>query len=194
MINHFYCHVDLDDPAKLAPALRKVSGNEQITICKVDHERIEDIPPQGVVAEWIRREGHFGLDLDVWGPDIFPHETEARWARALAKELGRALLFSDCSAFPFSYYMADPDGSIWYVVIKVDEEDIFDLASDDPANPDGFIPKLVFASDEELPERSPERPLHWTHGQTSCEQNIAGKPCLPFNLPCPKYSRNILSQ
>jgi hypothetical protein len=194
MINHFYCHVDLDDPIKLEPVLRKLSGDDRITIRELDYERIEDKLPEGVVVEWTRREGRFGLDLDVWGENIFPRETEARWARALAKELGRALLFSDCSAFPFSYYMADPDGAIWYVVVVIGDDVIMDLLSDDPGNPDHFIPELIFGAEEELPERASERPLHWTHGETSCDQTVSGKPCLVFDTPCPKLRRTATTR
>lgn len=193
-MNHFYGNIELDDPEKLAPALRKMSGESRITIREADFNRVEDALPEGIVLEWTRREGRFDLEIDVRSRGHFLHETQARWSRALAKEMGGPFLFSDCSAFPFSYYMADPDGSIWYVVVKIGDEDIFDLLSDDPNDPDGFPPKLAFRADEELPLRSPDKPLHWTHGETSCDQTVAGKPCLIFNMTCPKISRKLLTR
>jgi hypothetical protein len=183
----FRFHADLDDPAKLLPALRVVTGETDVRLAQWDG--LDDVAPTEhakMNVRWLKRPGRFQLDVEVWGENICPRDTEARFARAMAKELGHALLFGDCSAFPFSYFMAKPDGTIWLVLIRIGEEDIMDLENDDPNNPNMFIPRLIVCADEPLPERSPGAPTSWQHGDTTCEAPVEGRPCRVFAMACPK--------
>jgi hypothetical protein len=148
----------------------------------------DDTPEARVLIEWLMREGAFALDVSLHVGDLLRHETEARVCRALAKALNARLLFSDCSAFPFSYFCAEPDGSITSQLLVRDDEDpermnVEAMAHDDPRH---AYPRVVFAADEALPEREPGAPAHWTHGETSCETAAAG-PCRVFAMACPKY-------
>ncbi len=179
MMQQFYLQADCDDPQDLVPVLQAMTGARDIRLSKQDYDA--DLgEPAAVNIEWYRRPGRFGLDVKIWGENIRPGDTEARFARAFAREMGRAALFSDCSAFPFSWFMANPDGAIWYVVTRIGDEDIMDLQNDDPSDPDHFIPQLFFRAEDALPDTVPKQE------SASCDRASDGKLCEIFAMPCPK--------
>ncbi len=139
--------------------------------------------------EWARRKGRFALDVSVYAPGYDARETEARFVRAVAKALGRAVLFSDCSPFPYSYFSAEPDGSIQAQILvrDDDDDDIVDVRPSVHDDPRHAYPRLTFAPDEPLPQKEPGDPDSWTHGETSCEMPVPGKPCRTFALACPRH-------
>ena len=153
----FHFHADADSQA-LTAAIHAVAG--------ADAE-----------IETIDRQGRFARDVTVWVRES--RETSARFCRALAKALGRAVLFSDCSAFPFSYFLADPDGAIWSVLLAIGDDDVMDLAPD-------YTPLLSVPAEEALPERPAGAPVSWTQDDTMCERHAAGRPCRVFAGPCRK--------
>jgi len=191
----FHFHADLDDPEKLVAAIASATGEGDVRLLagwngcdRVTGEPIAHDVTGKVNIEWLRRKGRFSLDVMFYGRDIAPRETEARLCRAVAKSLGRSVLFSDCSAFAYSYFSAEPDGSIWAQLLVIgDDDDVMDLDTYHHDDPRHCYPRLVFAPDEGLPERAPGDPENWTHGDTSCDKPIPGKLCRAFAAPCPKY-------
>jgi hypothetical protein len=187
MMTTFYFHAPVDDPQLLADALARVTGIADIRL--FEPGAVPDAMPAGTLnVEWIRRRGQFALDVRVYAKDFATRETEARFCRAVAKALGKPVLFSDCSAFPYSYFAAEPDGSIWAQLLANDDDDDeqMDVAVVDHIDPHHAYPRQTFAADEALPARDAGAPTSWTQGDTRCE--IAGNsPCRTFAMPCPKF-------
>ena len=132
-----------------------------------------------VNVEWLLRSGRFRLDLRVWGRGIPDTRTEARFARDVARTLGRPLLFSDCHLFPWSYILARQDGAILHVLVRPNEGDSFDLMPETPAfegDTDFFAPELLYASGDPLDDAGTQIP----------ERSLPPEYCRIFNGPCPK--------
>jgi hypothetical protein len=199
----FSFHADLDDPRDLIPALQRATGESDVCLlegwngCKRGTlEPIEDEATGTVNVEWMRRKGRFSLDVQVFGHNIAPLETTARISRTVATSLKRAVLFSDCSAFPYSYFSAEPDGSIWAQLLVIDEldDDIMDLQIYDHDDPLHLYPRMVFAADDVLPARAPGVPESWSAGEASCEAQVSGKLCTVFAARCPNQRKSGLFQ
>lgn len=191
----FHFHADLQDPAKLLAAVAEASGERDVRMLKgwkgADPDTGEPIGPQdfgAVNIEWYRRKGRFSLDVKVFGREFAARETSARFSRAVARALGRPVLFGDCSAFGFSYFMAAPDGSIWAVLLVIgDDDDVMDVDTYDHKVPAQCFPRLTYTPIDPLPERALGDPDSWTHGDTNCDTPIPGKLCRVFAGPCPRY-------
>jgi hypothetical protein len=94
--------------------------------------------------------------------------------RAIAIADGRPLLFSDCSLFPFSYFMAREDGAIVSVVVSPADEGAFVLLPQDPAEPDATPRVVLFGPNEPLPRPADPAELD------------PPRRCAVFGGPCPK--------
>src|ERR1700761_8475922 len=151
----FHFHADAG-PEALAAAIHAMAGDD-------------------AQVETLDRQGRFARDVTVWVRES--RETNARFCRALATALGRAVLFSDCSAFPFSYFLADAQGAIWSVLLAIGDDDVMDLAPD-------YTPLLCVPAGEALPLRAAGDPVSWTQDDTMCERYAAGRPCRVFAGPC----------
>ena len=192
----FGFHVDLVDPEELIPAVQHATREIDVRLldgwngCRRGTiEPVENDATGRVNIEWLRRKGRFSLDVQIYGRRIAPRETTARIARSLARSLARAVLFSDCSAFGYSYFSAKPDGSIWAQLLVIDDadDDIMDVQAYDHDDPRHRYPRMVLGPDEPLPERAIGADESWRVGETSCEGPVAGKPCAVFALACPKH-------
>ena len=147
----FECSSDLGDfSGEIPRALHVITGESDIVVletwngCDKTSWDLPPAAPQGrIEIEWLRRKGQFGLDLKIFARDSYLRMGEAVFVRALARALGRPLLFSDCHLFPWSYFMAAADGSIFDVVCEPNEEDRLDLVPDAPV--------LLFAPSDVLP-------------------------------------------
>lgn len=189
----FHFHADLDDPLELVAAVAEAAGEEDVRLVHswngYDRESGDMIEPQqtgAVYIEWLRRQGRFSLDVQVYGARLAPRQTSARFARAVAKSLRRSVLFNDCSPYPFSYVSAEPDGSIWLQIVIDDDTDVMDLDAYDHEDPSLRRPRLVFGPDEPLPERPAGSPVSWRHGDPVCETRGPQDLCWAFCTPCPK--------
>ncbi|HEX4534200.1 MAG TPA: hypothetical protein VH000_08205 [Rhizomicrobium sp.] len=196
LIQQFNLSSDLDAADEhLAAAVERVTGQPVAVLKswwggdKQTSEMLEEI--EGPVnIEWLMRKGLFKLDLRIYGQGISLHFTEAQFARALAKELTRPLLFSDCSAFPFSYFRAKPDGAIDYVVVTIDDEENFDLLTDDPTVPNHFIPQMIYGPEEPLPQKPPGDGAAMPRDvKATCDKFQQGAICEQFWSECPKRTR-----
>lgn len=182
----FHVHSDCPDPADIVGALRSIFAEPDVRLLKSWRHLVTNEPaphgdePGPINVEVYRRGGQFALDVEVWGPTFGEGESSAGFARALALALGRPVLFSDCSSFVFSYFLADPKGAIWEALLQIRDDDVMDL--DDTS----LYPRLVIAADEDLPRRAAGDPESWTHGDTSCETYVPGRPCRVFAMECPK--------
>lgn len=193
-MSSFHFHADLYFPAKLIDAVRAATGEQDVFLRKgwnvadpEAQEMHESPEPHAAYIEWYRRKGRFSLDVHVYGRNFAPRETSARFCRAMAKGLGSAVLFSDCSPFGYSYFSAEPDGSIWAQLLIIgDDDDVMDLDRYDEGNIKTRFPRMVFRANEELPQRSPSDPDSWTHGDTDCHRTVEGRPCRVFAGPCPR--------
>ena len=175
-MNILYFHAATDDPRAVADALTQVTGIGDVRMFEAGSMPDEAGP---LDIAWLLRRGRFALDLVVYARDFGARETQARLCRAVAKTLGKPVLFSDCSPFPYSYFSAEPDGSIWVQLLTPDDDDgeRMDLETD--------YARLIFAPDAALPERAPDDPVSWCRGDTMCEHAADG-PCRAFAMPCPK--------
>ncbi len=143
-----------------------------------DGAPIESEAAGAVNIEWLRRKGRFSLDVNVFGRGFAPHDTPARLCRAVARALGRAVLFSDCSAFGYSYFSAEPDGSIWAQLVVIgDDDDVMDLAVYAHPDPHHRYPRMTFAADEPLAERPPGAPTGWDAQSADCDTRLPGRVC-----------------
>ena len=186
MLTAFFFHAAVDDAREIAAALTRVTGIADVRLFE-PNESPDDFPHRTLSVEWVRRGGQFALDLRVYGHGFAERETEARFCRALAKALGKPVLFGDCSAFPFSYFAAEPDGSIWAeLLVQDDASDRMDVEVMDHGDPHHAYPRQSFAADEALPEREPGAPTSWQRGDTSCE-TVGNGLCRVFAMPCPKF-------
>lgn len=125
---------DAIDDAFVA-AVSSIAGGAETRVCAgwmgCDRETWEplDEPQSPAEIEWLRRRGRFGLDINVMGVAL-PAISTAAFVRALAMKIGRPLVFSDCSPNPWTWLMAEADGSIrhvWQSTETVDGEEVFDL-------------------------------------------------------------------
>jgi hypothetical protein len=197
-MNNFHFHADLDDPGALAASVAGVTGHGDVRLLRGwqagarGDGRIAVEEEYGPVnVEWLRRKGRFSLDVHVFGHGLAVRETEARFCRAMARALGRALLFSDCGANPFSYFLAEPDGSLWRAYIAVlDDLDIVDLVELDADNRAALEPALIAAAGANLP-LLPEDVTPDTRYR-SCDM-VEPRPgivdlCQNFGMPCPQLT------
>jgi hypothetical protein len=187
----FNFHIALDAAdARLVEAVAATAGQSDVRLLGTwwgtTHDGRETLEEEtgAVNIEWLLRKGRFALDVRVYGPGLSPRETEARFVRALAIRLGRAILFSDCGLFPLAYFMAAPDGGILYVLIRDDEDsDVIDLASDDH-----FAPELIIPAGEALPLKPDDAPLPKAR-KAYCDRGDHNDPtliCEQFWGICPK--------
>lgn len=151
---------DLDDfSEEILEALRVATGESDVvehgTWMGCDKENwdlpVTRHPEAKIEVEWLRRKGRFGLDLRIVARDAHLHMSDGMFARAFARALGRPLLFSDCHLFPWSYFMAAADGSIFDVVCEPNDDDRLDLIPSDPDEPGHSMPMLLFGPADELP-------------------------------------------
>jgi hypothetical protein len=197
-MNNFHFHADLDAPGALVAAAQAASGVRDVRLLRGwqggarGDGRIAVEEAYGPVnIEWLRRKGRFSLDVHVFGHGLAVRETEARFCRGVARALGRALLFSDCGTNPFSYFLAEPDGSLWRAYIAVqDDIDIVDLVALDTGNREALAPALVAAADADLP-LLPEGVTPDTKYR-ACDM-AEGRPgaldlCHNFGTSCPRLS------
>lgn len=179
---------DLDGiTADLLRAIRIATGCEHVVVLstwngcdKVTWDIPAEHEPWGDVnLEWLLRAGEFRLDVKLWGRGIPASCTAAQLTRAIAKALGRPLLFSDCAIFPWSYLEAMPDGAILHVVARPNDEDRLDLYPAAPASPDDheyFAPEILCAPSDRLNDAEPWMP----------NRSIPPDYCAVFNRSCPK--------
>jgi hypothetical protein len=195
-VTQFHVHADLDDPSKLPAAVAAATGERDVKLLAgwLGRDRdtgalLPDEASAAVSIEWLRSRGRFALNILVYCRGVAETETKGGFARGLARALGRAVLFSDCSAFGYSYFSAEPDGAILAQLLVVDEADPdrMDLDAYDHPDPRHRYPRLVFSADEALPPWTRDAPETWARGDTTCELMIGGRPCRIFNLPCPKH-------
>ncbi|HET7697155.1 MAG TPA: hypothetical protein VFK57_15695 [Vicinamibacterales bacterium] len=190
-VRTFDLSADLDEVTpELVRAIRTATAAAHVVVLSTWNgcdKRTWDVPaetaPWGdVTVEWLLRAGQFRLDLKLWGRAIPPRFTPAALAREIARALGGPLLFSDCSLFPWSYLEATPDGAIWHVVARPNEEDRLDLLPAAPAGDRGreyFPPQLVYAAAEALADADPSAP----------DRSSPPDYCAVFNRSCPKALR-----
>ena len=191
----FHFHTEVHDPSLLVAAVMEATGHQDVRLLsgwhgcdRVTGEMIANEATGAINVEWYRRKGRFSLDVNLFGRDFGPRETTARLCRAIARSLGLSVLFGDCSAFGYSYFSAEPDGSIWAQLLVIgDDDDRMDLDTYDHDIPRYRYPRLTFAPNEPLPEKPPFLPHGWRDGESNCDTPIAGKLCTVFALPCPKY-------
>ena len=188
----FHFHADLDDPLELVRAIAEVTGEQDVRLLRTwngcDRDTgnaVEDLETGAVNVEWLRRNGRFSLDVQVYGPNLAPRQTSAGFARAVAKSLRRPVLFSDCSASPYTYFSAEPDGAIWVQMLVAGDTDTMDTDISVHEDPRHCRPRLMFRADEPLPERPAGSPVTWQHGDPGCE-TIGPGLCRVFYMPCPK--------
>ncbi|MBV9993715.1 MAG: hypothetical protein JO127_00750 [Caulobacteraceae bacterium] len=191
----FHFHVGLDDPTELVVALAAATAERDVRLLtgwngcdRASGELIEGEVWGAVNIEWLRRRGRYALEVQVYRRDAATNETPAQFARRLAAALQRSILFSDCSTFGYSYFSAEPDGSIWAQLLVIgDDDERLDLDSYDHPDPSQRYPRMVFRGDAPLPVRGAVPPEASSGDYSTCEIRISGKPCRIFNLPCPKH-------
>lgn len=196
----FHFHADLDDPSELVAAVSEATGERDVRLLRgwdgCDRETgraIEDEETGAVNVERLRREGRFSLDVQVYGANIAPGRTSAGFARAVAKSLQRSVLFSDCGGSSFSYFSAEPDGSIWAQTLVVGDDSVMDLDTFRHEDPRRRCPRMVFGPDEPLPERPAGKPESWHSGDPTCDTAGAGTLCRVFYAPCPRRRLAVLA-
>ena len=154
-----------------------------------DHRRAD------IYIEWRRVRGQYGLEICLFGPPTpAAPMSEAEFARKLAIELRRPLVLSDCHANPYSYLRFNPDGAIYRVFTRVDDEDgnaSFDLVCDlDPDDPDYIAASLIWPVDEPLPPKPADAPEHMVASMRRfcLDTNVGARLCEIFWSGCP-YER-----
>lgn len=182
----FHVHSDCPDPGDILHALKRIFSEPDVRLLEsrsysgASESAAHGDEPGPINVEVYRRKGRFALEVEVWGETFGEGETSASFSRALALALGRPLLFSDCSSFPFSYFLVDPKGAIWEVLLQISDDDIFDLCDS------SHYPCLTIAVNKCLPRRAAGDPDSWTPGDTSCETYVPGRPCRAFAMECPR--------
>ena len=149
-MNWFNILSDAPDAEALVVALEAIGRNGNVAVFpEPDHCADEPFPKGYLTAAinltWRRRGGRFGLDMEIGGAAFAEGLATVSFARDLARATGRAYLFSDCSVYGFSYFMAAPDGAIFYVWLVPNDIDAYDL------DPDVLEWPLIVGPDAPLP-------------------------------------------